>query len=66
MIHPYLEKDPTFFYSMEESEKAYHSLKAFGLKRAMSIRKQPDGKPPSDTALQKKEEKVDASEVSDF
>ena len=62
----YLEKDPTFFYSMEECEKAYHSLKSFGLKRAMSIRKQLDGKLPTDTAGQKKEDKVDASEVTAF
>lgn len=66
MIRPYLEKDPTFFYSMEECENAYSSLTAFGLKRAESIRKQLDGKLSPDTARQKDEDKIDASDVTIF
>jgi len=66
MIRPCLERDPTFFYSMEECENAYKSLKAFGLKRAESIRRQLDGRLPPETDRHKKEDKVDASEVSVF
>jgi len=64
MIRPYLEKDPTFFYSMEECEKSYHSLKAFGIKRAKSIRKQLDGKLSTETDKQNEKDKVDASDIT--
>lgn len=48
MISPYVEKDPTAFYSVEEYETAIEQLKLYFVDRAESIRAQLSGEQPSD------------------
>lgn len=40
LIEPYLEKDPTAFFSLEESQMGCQELKAFCMDRTSSVRKQ--------------------------
>jgi len=53
MIRPYVENDPSAFYTLEEFDIAYENLKSFCKLRAESIRKQLNGE----------EANVDASSV---
>ncbi len=55
MIRPYVEKDATAFYTVDEFDKAYSTLKDFCKLRSESIRKQLDGDIPATTEGQKKE-----------
>ena len=64
MIRPYVEKDPTAFYTLDEFDEAVTTLKDFCEKRAESISKQLNGKLGSTTDTQKSEDKVDASDLT--
>lgn len=64
MIRPYVEKDPTAFYTLDEFDEAVTTLKAFCEKRAESISKQLNGELGSTTDTQKSEDKVDASDLT--
>ena len=64
MIRPYEEKDPTAFYSPEEFETAYRTLREICMLRAASIRLQLDGELSTDTDLQSEAARVDASRLS--
>lgn len=48
LISPYVEKDPTAFYSVEEYETAVEQLKLYFVDRAKSIRAQLAGEQPAD------------------
>ena len=61
MLLPYIEKDPTAFYTAEEFKKAYRTIREFCLLRAKSIRFQLDGKLSSSSGRQKAAERVDGS-----
>ena len=61
MIRPYVEKDPTAFYTVDAFDQAVETLKAFCEKRTESIAKQLSGELGSTTDDQKSEDKVDAS-----
>ena len=63
LIAPYIAKDPSAFYTAEEFEKAYETLKSFCLKRAESIRKQLDGSLSASTNEQDAAARVDASDI---
>ena len=64
MIRPYVEKDPSAFYTVDEFDKAYETLKSFCLLRAESIRKQLDGSLSASTDKQNSADKVDASNIN--
>ena len=64
MIRPYVEKDPSAFYKLDEFDAAVKTLKAFCEKRAESIGKQLSGKLGSTSETQKTEDKVDASDLT--
>ena len=65
MITPYLEKDTSAFYTMEEFEKAVNTLKAFCAKRGESVRGQLEGAIPSTSSEQRSSDAlVDASDIS--
>ena len=64
MILPYVEKDPTAFYTTDEFKKGYQTFLQFNNKRAKSIRKQLDGKLSPDSEKQSDEDKVDASDLN--
>ena len=61
LLRPYVEKDPTAFYSVEEFDQGVQTLKQFCLLRAQSIRKQLDGDLATQTDQQDSAAKVDAS-----
>ena len=61
MLLPYVEKDPTTFYSEEEFTTAYETLKEFCLLRAQSIRAQLDGSLSTRTEEQSTEAQIDVS-----
>lgn len=61
MLLPYIEKDPTAFYTAEEFKKAYRTIREFCLLRAKSIRFQLDGKLSSSSGRQKAAERVDGA-----
>ena len=63
MIRPYVEKDPTAFYTLDRFDTAVSTLKAFCEKRAESISKQLNGTLGSTGDTQKSEDKVDASDL---
>ncbi len=63
MIRPYVEKDPTAFYTLDQFDTAVNTLKAFCEKRAESISKQLNGTLGSTGDTQKNEDKVDASDL---
>lgn len=63
MILPYVEKDPSAFYTSDQFKTAYETLKSFCHLRAESIRKQLDGTLSTKTSEQKDADKVDASSV---
>jgi hypothetical protein len=60
MIAPYVERDPTAFYTYEEFLLGVDSLEEFCLLRTESIQGQLDGTIPSTTS-----EQVDSSELID-
>jgi hypothetical protein len=65
MITPYLEKDMSKFFTMDEFEKAVETLKTFCSKRAESVSGQLDGTIPSTSSGQRNSETlVDAGEIS--
>ena len=65
MITPYLEKDESAFYTMDEFSKAVETLQTFCAKRGESIRGQLEGTIPSTSAEQQKATTlIDASEIS--
>ncbi len=66
MIAPYVESDPSAFYSAEEFEKAVSTLKIFCAKRGESIRGQLNGTIPSTTQGQreKSDTLIVASEIT--
>lgn len=66
LISPYVENDPTAFYTYDEFKTAVSNLKEFCLLRAESIRGQLDGTIPSTEEEQENNEDVliDASSVS--
>ena len=64
MILPYVEKDPSSFYTADEYQKAYKTLKEFCHLRAESIRKQLDGSLSTKTSEQKADDQVDASAIT--
>lgn len=61
MLLPYVEKDPTSFYTAEEFTKGYETFRNFCLLRAQSIRLQLDGKLAAQTFSQNAADRVDAS-----
>ena len=64
MIKPYVEKDTSAFYSVEEFESAYETLKEFCLLRSESIRLQLNGELATITTEQNEENMVDASQIN--
>lgn len=64
MLLPYVEKDPTAFYTADEFTQAYKTLKETCLLRAESIRLQLDGKLSTNSDEQSSEERVDASGIN--
>ncbi len=65
MITPYLEKDASAFYGMDEFEKAVDTLLTFCEKRALSVRGQLEGTIPSTSNGQRNSSAlIDASEIS--
>ena len=63
MLYPYIEKDPSAFYTADEFTKAYENLKQFCLLRAKSIRLQLDGELSTKDDEQDASKKVDASSI---
>ena len=64
MIRPYVEKDTSAFYTVDEFDDAYETLNKFCLLRAESIRKQLSGELASISNEQTASEQVDASDIS--
>lgn len=64
MIHPYVEKDASAFYSLSEFEQAYDTLLNFCKLRAESVTKQLDGTLSTVTETQDSEDKIDASSIN--
>ena len=63
MLLPYVEKDPSAFYTADEFKTAYATLKQFCHLRAESIRKQLSGTLSTKTDEQNAADKVDASSI---
>jgi len=63
MIRPYVESDPTAWYTVEEFDTAVDTITKFCLLRAQSIRTQLDGSLASTTAEQKTEAMIDAGSI---
>ena len=61
LIRPYVEKDPTAFYTLEEFDAAVPMLKQFCSLRAESVRAQLDGKLSTKTSEQDAAARIDAS-----
>lgn len=64
MLLPYVEQDPTAFFSSEEFTTAYETLRQIVLLRAESIRLQLEGELSSVTEQQLESARVDASSIS--
>ena len=64
MLKPYVEKDPTAFYTADEFETAFDTLKKVCLTRAKSIRAQLTGALATRTDDQAAEQRIDASDIS--
>ena len=66
MITPWLEKDESAFYSMDEFEKAVETLRTYCSKRGESVRGQLDGTIPSTSEGQRADSSamVDAGDIS--
>ncbi len=63
MIKPYVENDPSAFYTLDEFEKGVSTLKQFCLLRSESIRKQLNGEISTVTSTQDSSTLVDGSSV---
>ncbi len=63
MLKPYIEKDPSSFYTAEEYTKAYKTLKNTCILRAKSIRSQLNGTLSTKTDNQKTSDRVNASSI---
>ena len=64
LITPYVEKDPTAFYTLEEFETGVSTMKSFCAKRAESVRGQLDGTIPSTSNGQRNSSAlIDASDI---
>ena len=64
LLRPYVEKDPTAFYTVEEFDKAVETLRQVCQLRAQSIRAQLDGTLAARTTEQDASSRVDASGVT--
>ncbi len=64
MIRPYVEADPSAFYTVDQFDTAVKTLKEFCALRAESIRKQLDGTLGSTADTQKKDDYADASSLT--
>ena len=64
MIRPYVESDPTAFYTVEEFDEAVDTLKQFCELRSQSVVKQLSGELGSTSDTQNAEDKVDASNLT--
>ena len=64
MLLPYVEKDPSAFYTVDEFKTAYSTLKEFCHLRAESIRKQLSGTLSTKTDEQNTADQVDASSIT--
>ena len=63
LLLPYVEADPTAFYTVEQYKTAVTSLKRFCLLRAESVRRQLDGSLSTDTEAQDAAQRIDASDL---
>ena len=63
MILPYVQKDPTAFYSVEEYEEGFEILMELCRRRVRSIRLQLEGSLHTDSAEQQPQSRVDASDL---
>jgi spore coat protein CotH len=63
LLRPYVEKDPSAFYTVEEFDTAAATLKQFCLLRAQSIRAQLSGALAAKTSEQNAADRIDASGV---
>ena len=63
LLKPYVEKDPTAFYSAEEFRIGCETLQKFCERRAESIRRQLDGTLSSVSENQADQDKVNASDI---
>ena len=64
MLYPYVEKDPSAFYSADEFTTAYKTMKEFCLLRAESIRLQLNGNLSTKSDEQDSSNQVDASGIN--
>ena len=64
MIRPYVESDPTAFYTVEEFDEAVDTLKQFCELRSQSVVKQLSGELGSTSDTQNAEDKIDASSLT--
>lgn len=64
MLLPYVQKDPTAFFTSSQYTAAEQTLKDFCLLRAKSIRAQLDGKLSTDTNSQNSASRIDASGIN--
>ena len=64
MLRPYVEKDPTAFYTVEEFDTAVETLRQVCLIRAESIRAQLEGSLSTRTSDQAAADRIDASGVN--
>ena len=64
LIRPYMAKDPKAFYTPDEFEKAYTTMREITALRAESVRRQLDGRLASITEQQAEADRVDASGIS--
>ena len=64
LLRPYVEKDPTAFYTVEEFDQAVETLRQVCQLRARSIRAQLDGTLAAKTTDQDASSRVDASDVT--
>lgn len=64
MLYPYVEKDPSAFYSADEFTAAYKTMKEFCLLRAESIRLQLNGNLSTKSDEQDSSNQVDASGIN--
>ena len=63
MLLPYVEKDPTLFYSVDEFKHGFEVLVDFCLRRAQSVRRQLDGNLATINGNQQNQDKVNASDL---
>ena len=64
MIRPYVDKDPTAFYSVEDLDKAISALKTYCLKRSQSIRKQLNGELATSYEDQNEEDRIPKDDLN--